>query len=480
MMQSNGARFFSRRALAIAAACAMASCGGGGSNNAPSTTQVLLKDGDTLPGNFSVATVESANMSNDRTVAVIASNPGTPALNGVFLRSPNGAFQTVLSPDSTLPDGLSLTRVGKLTMSADGDFSFDLGGELDDEAVFLYSNGALSLAARTDPGSTPAGFRILGERRIADGGVIAFSDGTSPCQVDQSGGTERVSCTLRVFAGNTSGVSQITLPAQLDNESTSALSVVMNNSTGQLVVGLPARGRQSLFGVVQGGQYQSMLTRQDVLPGLGTALSADPRAVSANGAIVVDARFDTDGDKVIDKDRVLLYANGQVTNIAETGVPAGTKVVQKVDARDIDDNGRVLFTATFGDPGAATGNTSLRVWENGSTREIAFEDEGYGQDDQGKDLKILQIGTIRLSGGGDVLFVASLGNTQNGTTKTSETRILRDAGAGLETVHKTGTSVPGAGTLVDLDIADVNDSGDLLSIAGVNRKSNRALLLVPR
>jgi len=370
--------------------------------------------------------------------------------------------------------------VSKLAMSANGDFSFDVGGQLDSDAVFLFANQTLSIAAQTDPGSTPPGFRILGERRVADGGVIAFSDGTSPCTVDQTGGSERVNCTLHVFLGNANGVSELTLPSQLDNESTDGVSVIMNNTTGQLAVGLPAHGRQSLVGFVQNGQYQSLINRQDVLPGLGTVLSANPRALGSSGALAVNARFDTDGDGVIDKDRILLYSNGQMSAIAETGVPAGSKVVQKVDARDVDGNDRVVFAATFGDPGSSTGNTSVRISEGGVTREIAFEGQSYGQDSNGKDEKILQIGTLRLSEGGDVVFVASLGNTQNGTTKTTETRLLRDAGAGLETVLKTGTDIPGAGSLVQLEIADINDTGDILSIVGVNRKSSRALVLVPR
>jgi hypothetical protein len=472
---------FLRRILAVVAAALVVGCGGGGGNNAPSTLQVLLKDGDVLPGNFTIATVESANMANDRTVALIASQPGTPALNGVFLRSPGGDVTTILSPASTtLPDSVSLTRVSKLAMSANGDFSFDVGGQLDSDAVFLYANQTLSIAAQTDPGSTPPGFRILGERRVANGGLIAFSDGTSPCTVDDTGSSERINCTLRVFLGNAGGVSQLALPVSLDNQSTDGVSVIMNNATGKLSVGLPAKGRQSLVGFVENGQYQSLINRQDVIPGLGTVLSADPRAIGSSGSLAINARFDTDGDGVIDKDRVLLYANGQITSLAETGVPAGSKIVQKVDARDVDANDRVLFAVTFGDPGSATGNTSVRISEGGVAREIAFEGQSYGQDDKGNDEKILQIGTLRLSEGGDVVFVASLGNTQNGTTQTTETRILRDAGAGLETVLKTGTSIPGTGSLVQLEIADINDAGDILSIVGVNRKTNRALVLVPR
>ena len=468
------------RAVLVAAVALLASCGGGGNDNAPSTVQVLLKDGDTLPGNFTVATVESANMANDRTVAVIASQPGTPALNGVFLRSPDGGIQPILTPASTLPDGLTLTKVGKLAMSTDGDFSFDLGGQLDNEAVFLYSKGTLSIAARTDPGSTPPGFRVLGERRIADGGVIAFSDGTSPCTVDQTGGSQRVNCSLRVFTGDIKGVTQLTLPAQLDSQSTDSVSVIMNNTSGRLALGLPARSKQPLVGFVENGQFQNLINRQDALPGLGTILSANPRAIGAEGTLAINARFDTDGDGVIDKDRVLVESGGQLTAIAETGVPAGTKVVQKVDARDVDANGRVVFTALFGDPASTDGKISLRVWENGAMREIAYEGESYGQDANGKDEKILQIGTIRLSDGGDVIFVASMGNTDNGTTQTTETRILRDAGAGLETVLKTGTTIPGQGQLVLLEIADINDTGDILTIVGLDRKTNRGLVLVPR
>ena len=468
-------------ALLTAAFFLFSACGGGGDTpKAPSSVQVLLKDGDTLPGGFVVNTVESANMSNDRTVAVIASQPGTPTLNGVFVRDPGGGIEPILLPSDPLPDGISLTTVRNMVISGTNDVSFEAGAELDNDSVFLYSNRRLSLIARTGPDSTPAGFRILGERRIANGGNVVFTDGASPCTIDTSGGGQRLTCTLRIHQGTADGLRQIQVPASLENQTTSNLTVVMDDS-GQLVLGLPSRGTQSLLGRVVNGEYASLMSRGDQIGDFGKLLGAKPRVVSARGDVLIDARFDTDGDNTIDKDRVLLLRNdGQVFSVAETGVPAGTKTVLEVRGLAIDDRGRVVFTVTFGDPGDTDGLPSLRIWDSGTTQEIAFEGQGgYGEDEEGNKLTILELEQIRAAGNGDVVFRVALGYFEEGTRRISETRILRWSDAGVDTLLKTGSKIQ-IGTIVSLAISDLNDGGDLLSIAGVNNRANRALLLLPR
>src|SRR5262245_6440526 len=120
-------------ALMFIAAAIAAGCGGGGGNPpAPSNIQVLLRDGDTLPGGFQVNTIESANMAADRSVALIASEPGSPALNGVFVISAGGNISTLMTPDNP-PDGLALTTVRNLDMSATGEVTFEVGDQLDSD-----------------------------------------------------------------------------------------------------------------------------------------------------------------------------------------------------------------------------------------------------------------------------------------------------------------------------------------------------------
>ena len=77
-----------RGGLSAVLALSLAACGGGGGNGddppkTPETLQLLMKRGDTMPGGLVVNSVESARMSNDRTVVAIASQSGTPAINGV-------------------------------------------------------------------------------------------------------------------------------------------------------------------------------------------------------------------------------------------------------------------------------------------------------------------------------------------------------------------------------------------------------------
>ena len=134
---------------ALVVACGGGSGGGGGGGTPDTGPKVLLQDGAELPGGFVVNTIESAALSNDRSIALIASESGTPPLNGIFLRRPAGEIQPILTPSSTLPEGLTLVIARNLVMSGAGDFSFELGGQLDDDAVYLYSGGRLSLVART-------------------------------------------------------------------------------------------------------------------------------------------------------------------------------------------------------------------------------------------------------------------------------------------------------------------------------------------
>ncbi len=458
----------------------LASCGGGGSD-APKASwrlQTLLRDGDSLPGDFEIDTIESANLADEGTIALIASQPGTPKLNGVFLRAPGGEITPILTPGSAAAEGLSLTTVRNLQVSGTGEASFEVGGAIDDDALLLYSGGRLTILARTEPGTTPEGFRLLGEHRIADGGAVAFSHGVTPCTVDSSGERERVSCTVQIHEGDAGGLRQVDPQVRLEEKSPSSVAVVMNDG-GRIALGLPAGGKQSLVGIVVDGEYQGRIARGEELAGLGAVLSAKPRAIAPDGDMAVDARFDTDDDGAIDLDRVILLRGTEATEVARTGVPAGTKEVIAVRSHAIDDAGRIVFSATFGDPGASAGLISLRIWDGTTTQEIAYEGQGFGEDDEGNDLKILEIKQIRVAGRGDVVFSAKVGFVEDGTQHIADTRILRWSDGGLDTLVKTGEKTAG-GTIVELASFDVNDGGDLLLVAGVVSKANRNLLFLPR
>lgn len=474
-----------RRALVAGLMVTLAACGGGGSDSpkAPETLQLIMRRGDTMPGGLVVNSVESARMANDRSVVAIASQAGTPAINGVYLRKPSGEFDLLLDDNSPLASGLAMTDVAQLLVSPTGEATFKEGGNrLDRETVFSFANGVVSRLAGALPPQQPNGFRKLGEMRLGPNGLIAFTygvNGEEPCAVDSSSGTERITCKLRLVVGTAGNLQEVALPDDLENQRPTAVGLEFN-ANGDLLVGLPASGRNPLLGIVRNGVFQSVVERQAEFPGYGVLLSATPRAIATNGDIVFDAAFDTDDDRERDQERILLYSNGGYQSIAQLGEPAGSKTVVDVRALAIADDGRVTFQINFNDPDESTGPISLRQWQNGATREIAFEGQGgFGEDDMGNQFKILEIESIRANRAGDVVFTARIGFVEDGTENTEETRVLRDAGNGLETVLRTGSTFSG-GTISGIEtLSDINDNGDLLLIVEL-RGAGRGLVLIPR
>jgi hypothetical protein len=464
--------------LSLLLGLTLAACGGGGggSGSTPSNVQVLLNDGDVLPGNFTVGTIEEANMADDRSVVLIASVPSLPADRGVFLRTPDGNVQPVLTPATQIPAGVSLPTLHNPSMAPTGEFVFSAGSGLDSDTLFLYANGQLDVLAAA--GQTPPGFRILGDRQLGAGGFVALSGGISPCTVDTSGGAARVRCTTEIFSGTDAGISQVKVPNDLTSQDPGSLGLVVNDAQ-TLVLGLPGRANDPAIAEVRGGQFTPLVTQRQVVPGLGTLSSLNPRAVSLNGDVVFEARVDTNGDGQPDDQRILFLSNGTFTTVARTGDPAGTKVILDARGIAIDDAGDIVFSVHFGDPGQA-GSISLRIWQGGTTQEIAFEGETFGQDAQGNDLTILKLEQVRVARNGDVVFRATLGTIDNGTPKTSATSILRYASGRLDTLLQTGQEISSNNKIVSLTVSDLNNNGDLLSIGSINRSANRTLLLLPR
>ena len=478
------------RGLVACAVLSLAACGGGGGSGndpdppkPPEGIQLLMKRGDEMPGGLVVNSVESARMSNDRTVVAIASQAGTPAINGVYLRKTNGEFDLILDQGSSLAQGLSMTSVSQLLVSPTGEAVFKEGGNfLDRETVFSWENGRTSrLAGALDP-RTPQGFRKLGEIRLGPNGLVAFtygSDGEQPCSVDSSSGTDRISCKLHLVVGTPDNLQEIALPNDLESQRPTAVGLEFNTA-GDLLVGLPASGRNPLLGIVRGGVFNSIVERQAEFPGYGVLLSATPRSIATNGDVIFDATFDTDGDRERDQERLVLYSNGGFQSIAQLGEPAGSKFVVDLRGLAVDDAGQVTYQISFNDKDQSTGPISLRQWANGTTREISFEGQGtFGDDGMGNDYKILEIESIRANHVGDVSFTARVGFVEDGSQKTEETRLLIDRGAGLETVLRTGAKFSG-GTISGIEtLADINDNGDLLVIVEL-RGAGRALVLIPR
>ena len=490
MLNRSFVRTTTGRGLVAGLLFAFAACGSGGGDGtgdpprAPETLQLLMRRGDTMPGGLTVNSVESARMANDRSIVVIASQSGTPVLNGVYLRKPNGEFDRILDPSSPLASGLNMTDVAGLLMSPTGEATFKEGGNrLDRETVFSWNDGTLSrLASGLEP-KVPPGFRKLGELRLGPNDRIAFTygvNGEEPCSVDSSTGTERISCKLRLAYGTHDDLREVALPNELENQRPTSVGLEFN-ANGDLLVGLPASGRNPLIGVVRDGVFNSIVERQAEFPDYGVLLSATPRAIASNGDVAIDASFDTDDDRERDAERILLYSGGGFTSIAQLRDPAGSATVVDVRALAIDDAGRVTYQANFNqNPNEPTGPVSIRQWENGATREIAFEGQtGFGESEDDEGYRILEIESVRVNRRGEVVFVARIGFFEDGTEETVETRLLRDAGNGLETLLRTGSEFSG-GTIAGIEtLSDINDNGDVLLIIEL-RGAGRGLALIPR
>ena len=460
--------------------------GGGGGGDPPPTPdklRVLARDGNTFPGEFRVGTIESAKMSDDRTVAIIASERATPSRNGVFLRSPDGGMRSVLTVGDSRAEGLSFANVRNLSMAPTGEFAFEVGNELDNDGLFFWNGSELSTLARTPPGETPDGFRTLGAMRVAGSGSVVFTLGTSPCTVDNTDPTDPdISCDLRVYAVQNGQGSRVEIPNALSDQTPTSV-LLEANSRGETAVGLPARGNEPLIGLIRDGEFEGLLARRGNIEGLGVLFSARPRAISPTGAIAIDGFFDTDGDGERDQEHVLFYDEGFLTTVEKNGGNFEGHPEVDVRAEGIDGNNQVIYRVFF-ESDAAGGNNlvSLRAWKDGRRSYIVHEGQGFADDHKGDPQDILDIQQVRVGVNGDVVFVARLGviDEENGDRKISGTRLIRWNGGPLETLLELGAEVDGGILVDDISIADINANGDLLLISSIDRSSTRVLLLLPR
>jgi len=445
----------------------------------PEGARVLLTDGDRLGPGFEILTIESANMAADRSISFIASRTGTENLQGVFYRSPDGNIRTVLSPDSNLTGDVVPDQIRKLNMAQSGEFGFSVGDKLDSDALFFSDGYETTLIATTGSNEPLANFRVLGQLRIEEGGIIAFSDGSSPCTVDTSGGSQRTRCTLRLHYGPPGNVQQVELPNDLSGQNPTSI-ILQVNSNNQAVVGLPARGSEPVVGLLEGGDFTGVLFRREVLPGLGVLTNAKPRAIGSDGTIAIDGSFDTDQDGARDTDRVLRYRNGGLDLAASTGdeIPLGKREIIGLNAVAVDDAGRMYYVAEY--LGSEGERDLLRVWDGVTNTDIVWLRKDYGgKTDLGQQLQITEIQQTRVLGDGTVLIVVTLGFYEEGTRRITSRRLLRWKDGLLDTLLESKSKI-GEGTLVSFDIADLNSNGDLLMIAQIDVRANRALLFIPR
>lgn len=457
--------------------------GGGGNNDDPPPTpdklQVMARDGQTFPGGFQVLTIESANMSDDRTISMIASNDATPSVNAVFMRTPSGQIRRVLGPGDSIAAGLSFSTVRNMNMAPTGEFAFEVGNELDNDGLFLWNGSSVEVVARTGENPTPEGFRISGALRVGPGGVVVFTGGTSPCEIDTTDPDDvDISCDLQIHTMRDGTVERVEVPNALANQTPTSV-ILEVNARGEAVVGMSARGSEPVVGLIRGGQFEGLIPRRVDLEGLGTVFTARPRAISPAGAIALDGFLDTDADGERDEQHVLLYDNGFVTSVEKTGGSFRGFPETRVRAEGIDADNQVIYRVDFEEGGDT--RSSYRAWKDGSRSFIVHEGQFFIEDDNGNDVDILNVDQIRVGLNGDVVFVARLGFIDdNGDTVTRGQRLIRWNGGPLETLLELGAEVAGQRLVEEIQIADINTNGDVLIVTSLGRSRDRVLLLLPR
>jgi hypothetical protein len=145
----------------------------------------------------------------------------------------------------------------------------------------------------------------------------------------------------------------------------------------------------------------------------------------------------------------------------------------------IDERGRVLFTITSAEPGLTGGGQSFRVWDSGTTTQIVYEGEPAGKDEQNNELEVLELDQLRANANGEVVYRATIGYFEEGTRKTSSTRLDRWIDGDRATVLSTGWKGPDGSRIVEVSVSGLNDTGQLLTICGLGTRNNRALILLP-
>lgn len=489
MVQNRRLNFVCSRAGLSALAAAAMACGGGGDAPppAPDALQVLVADGDTVAGNFTIGTIESAKMDDRGNVVFIASEDSQEAINAVFRRDEAGEIRPILQAGDALAEGISFDELRNLDVSPTGEAGFEAGNELDDDAFFYWVDGELQLVARTAPQTTPPGYRIGGALRAAAGGTLIFTSGHGACTVDQTD-PERpeVRCDAQIHRVKDGVVSRVEVQNGLENQRATAV-LVETNSRGDVVFGLVARGNEAIVATLEevdgGVGVAPLLSRRQEIPGLGTITSLRVRSYAADGAVLLDGFLDVDGDGERDEEHVLLYRDGTVTSIAVSGGTFEGNPETDIRAEAVSDEGTALYRVDFDSSAAGETLKSFRAYRSGETAAVLHEGLKYGEDDRGRTVRILSVEQVRVAGNGDVLFVVKLGDNdpETGDRTIFGTVLLRWTWAGgLKTILELGEAIDGRVLVDDLSIADVSSIGDALIITSLVVERNRAVVRLPR
>lgn len=467
--------------------------GGGGSSNAPSasptprpspvlpiespgpsrsTAEIILRNGDVLANELVVANIEDASLGSSNAAAVVVTIANAGNRSAIVVRGGDGSLSTVYDP--TIDDaGIDSTTITRLRLAATGEMVFQSGSGLDSDRLHRIANGTLETLAGVAPGPVFPEFRILGNVRIGDGGVVAFVGGGQECEVLVGDDEPRVTCTNALYVANASGVTRLDdSEIDLGRQRPSTIRVEIDPQAGAWF-SLPRRATAPMLLHVAGGEATTILTGETVLDGVGALNSVEAVAVNTAGAVLLEAGLqEFSGER---RPQVLGILRGtSFTVIAQEGTALGGANIAALRGLGLDGLGRALFEARLGNADEpASQINSLWLGDDSGLVEIARE----GGTLAGDDATILEILGSRVNAAGDVAFLTELGTSSGGVVQLEEVRAtVRRADRRLVTIASTRHTAQ-FGALSEMQIVGYDEAGTLLLIGSRGRSSDRILLL---
>lgn len=474
--------------LSLALACGGGGGGGGGNDSAapprptqvplpvdppapsdPSTARIAVRNGDRASDGFVVGNIEDAALASDGSVALIASGVSGD-LNAVLRQEADGSLETIFD-ESNAPANVDLENLSRLRMAPTGELAFRSGSGLDADQLHLALANEVQTIAGT-AGAIPPDFRTLGNFRVVTGGLVAFVGGGGECETETSGDSVRNLCTLSLYLANGSEVIRIDHPDfQLDRRQANDAQIAMNEE-GELFFSVPGRRESPVVVRFDGQGAESILRNNGELPEWGEVSRVDIVDLDSEGRLLVELGLPPLNPEDPVLDHVGLLDGNQFTEFAVEGAVEGDRSVFSLRGIGLG-GGRALFEATLLDASTGEQSSCLRLGDATSTIELVCEGDPF----PGLDLEVFSIAGARINAGGDVLFVTSLGNRSDDTTRVEERRAtVRRADGQLVTIV-TSADADRLGTITELTTVGFNDAGQALLIAERSRSSDRVLFL---
>ena len=473
----------------------LAACGGGGGSSsgtpqssptprptpvtpvtppgpATSTAQIILRDGDLLPGDLRVANIEDGALANDGTSALVVTIADAGDRSAVLLRRADGTYSTLYDP-RTDTTGLEASSIARVRLAANGTVVFQTGNGLDSDRLYRIADGRMEALAGAAPGPAFPDFRVLGNVRLASTGQVAFVGGGGECEVVVGDTEPRVTCTNSLYVADDGGVQRLDA-SKLDLSRQRASTVrVELDPAGGVWFSLPRRGSAPMLLRWADGEATTVLDSATSLDGVGTLNSAEAVAINAAGQALLEGGLqEFTGDR---RPQVLgvLDADG-FSQIALEGTPLDGANVATLRGLGIDGRGRALFEARLGDPDAAAEQQNS-LWFGDASGLVRIVREGSPF--PGEETTVLTVLGSRVNAAGDVAFLTELGSNVDGVPKLEEVRAtVRRADGTLVTIASTRHTAQ-FGALSAMQIVGYDEAGTLLLIGTRGRSSDRVLLM---